>query len=172
HARRHLTADSSCRPLADVHRRVPERLRRDDGRIDHDVAPRRRHLLRLAEALRQRCIDRGRQVSSVRSTGGGTMKSTDISVRSASGLAGVEIGRRGLLQAGGIGAMLALLSGCAPTGGGRPSDSLTFTSWTFAGRSVGPVQAAAELYTRQTGVPVETKVYPFDRYLNQLVLAA
>ncbi|MGJ0205018.1 extracellular solute-binding protein [Leucobacter sp. gxy201] len=100
------------------------------------------------------------------------MKSTDISVRSASGLAGIEIGRRGLLQAGGIGAMLALLSGCVPAGGGRPSDSLTFTSWTFAGRSVGPVQAAAELYTRQTGVSVETKVYPFDRYLNQLVLAA
>lgn len=99
------------------------------------------------------------------------MKSNMPSTRGASGLARIQLGRRGLLQAAGASAALAFLAGCARSGH-ESKDALAFTSWTFAGRTVGPVRQAAELYSEQTGVPIETKVYPFDKYLNQLVLAA
>lgn len=85
-----------------------------------------------------------------------------------------QVNRRNLMKAGGAGAILAFLSGCTETSGSHTSDgeTLSFTSWTFSGRTVGPVHTAADLFTEATGVEISEKVYPYSQYLNQLVLSA
>lgn len=87
---------------------------------------------------------------------------------------GPQLNRRDLMKIGGASAMLAFLSSCsggsAATGGN--GETLSFTSWTFTGRTVGPIHKAADLFTDATGVRISEKVYPYSQYLNQLVLSA
>lgn len=69
---------------------------------------------------------------------------------------------------------MALLASCSHSAGqsGSQGETLAFTSWTFSGRAANPLEAASALFTEATGVSIEEKVYPFDQYLNQLVLSA
>lgn len=82
-----------------------------------------------------------------------------------------RISRRALLQTGGVGALATLLAACSPAPSGA-RNSLTFMSWIFAGRTVGPIDDAVALYTRATGNAVRERVKPYNQYLNQLVLTA
>jgi multiple sugar transport system substrate-binding protein len=81
------------------------------------------------------------------------------------------VSRRSLLQLGGAVALAGVLTGCSASAA-PAAQTLSFTSWIFAGRTVGPIDEAVALYTRATGHRVRDRVKPYSQYLNQLVLTA
>lgn len=84
--------------------------------------------------------------------------------------------RRGFLRtcaAGAAGALLAGSASCSTADRSGADDTLSFTSWGFAEtRSSTAMREACEVYTESTGLTVDERVYPYDKYLNQLVLSA
>src|SRR5699024_10997374 len=97
-----------------------------------------------------------------------TKTSLGINNSGDGGVGWTGLGRRDFMKIGGAGAMLAFLAGCSPSSHAGEDKSLTLTSWDFS----DPVQTAAKLFTETTGTTVENNRYPYDQYLNQLVLSA
>lgn len=82
-------------------------------------------------------------------------------------------GRRSFLKLGAVGALLAGSAACSTTDRSGAADSLSFTSWGFAEtRSSTTMRKVCAVYTDASGLTVDERVYPYDKYLNQLVLAA
>lgn len=82
-------------------------------------------------------------------------------------------GRRSFLRIGAAGALLAGFAACSTADRNLTASSLPFTSWGFAEtRSSKATRKACDVYTESTGLTVDERVYPYDKYLNQLVLAA
>ncbi len=90
--------------------------------------------------------------------------------------------RRRLLQLLGAGVGAAGLAGCAPSApedsrpsaGGSPagdSTDFSFASWSLSEEAAAPVvQAQLDAYAGAHGIAIDGVTYPFNEYLNQLVL--
>lgn len=85
---------------------------------------------------------------------------------------GPVLSRRGVLALG-LGAAGAALVGCAST---DPAVSevraVNFTSWVFGTSGAGPTTEAVTGFERQSGITVHPRSYPYEQYLNQMVLKA
>lgn len=92
--------------------------------------------------------------------------------------------RRGLLRLAGLGAGAVALGGCAPSApgadspatGGASEDAadptdFSFASWSLSEEAAAPVvQAQLDAYAAEHDIAIKGVTYPFNEYLNQLVL--
>src|SRR5690625_1270154 len=81
--------------------------------------------------------------------------------------------RRKFLKVGAASALIATSASCSTTDRDSAHSALPFTSWGFAEeRSNVALRKISDVYTESTGRDIDERVYPYDKYLNQLVLAA
>ncbi|GAA3934615.1 extracellular solute-binding protein [Actinomadura viridis] len=84
--------------------------------------------------------------------------------------------RRGALRLLGLTALGAAAAACAPSSGGsaggdRDADHFTFTAWSLnEAAQKDAVQAIVDAYAKSGNVKIETAAYPYNDFLNQLVL--
>lgn len=101
---------------------------------------------------------------------------------SASSLPNPIITRRRALQLFGIGAAAAALAGCAPTASGGPAagpaglngadpTDFAFASWSLTEESAKPaLEGTLSAYEKAKGVAVKRTAFPYNEYINQLML--
>ncbi|WP_435737948.1 extracellular solute-binding protein [Cellulosimicrobium sp. PMB13] len=94
------------------------------------------------------------------------------------------LSRRSLLQILGVGAGVAALAACAPSGGaatsptsagaattGAAAENFSFASWSLSEENPKPViQGLIDQFAAQDGITVSPVTYPYNEYLNQLTL--
>lgn len=92
------------------------------------------------------------------------------------------ITRRRALQIFGIGAAAAALAGCAPTASGGPAagtaglngadpTDFAFASWSLTEESAKPaLEGTLSAYEKAKGVAVKRTAFPYNEYINQLML--
>ena len=92
--------------------------------------------------------------------------------------------RRSLLQIFGVGAGVAALAACAPSGGsattptsagtataGGAAENFSFASWSLSEEAPKAViQGLVDQFAQQDGITVAPVTYPYNEYLNQLTL--
>jgi multiple sugar transport system substrate-binding protein len=97
---------------------------------------------------------------------------------------GSTLSRRSLLQMLGVGAGVAALAACAPSGGssaaptsagaattGGAAQDFSFASWSLSEETPKPViQGLLDTFAKQDGISVSPVTYPYNEYLNQLTL--
>lgn len=95
-----------------------------------------------------------------------------------------ELSRRSMLRYSvlGIGGAAVLgLVGCAPEGGSTPAaggagqdaaaTDFAFASWSLSEEAAkAPVEAALTSFSKAQGISIDTSAYPYNEYLNQLML--
>ncbi len=101
---------------------------------------------------------------------------------SASSFPNPLITRRRALQIFGIGAAAAALAGCAPTASGGPAagtaglngadpTDFAFASWSLTEESAKPaLEGTLSAYEKAKGVAVKRTAFPYNEYINQLML--
>lgn len=88
----------------------------------------------------------------------------------------VHPSRRDALRLLGLTTLGAAAAACAPSSGGsaggdRDADHFTFTAWSLnEAAQKDAVQGIIDAYARSAGVEIETASYPYNDFLNQLVL--
>ena len=94
------------------------------------------------------------------------------------------LSRRSLLQIFGVGAGAAMLAACAPSGGsaasptsagaattGGAAENFSFASWSLSEEAPKPaIQGLLDQFAQQDGITVAPVTYPYNEYLNQLML--
>lgn len=94
------------------------------------------------------------------------------------------LSRRSLLQLLGVGAGVATLAACAPSGGtsssptsagaattGSAAENFSFASWSLSEENPKPViQGLLDQFAQQDGITISPVTYPYNEYLNQLTL--
>ena len=91
-----------------------------------------------------------------------------------------DLSRRSALRLFGVGALgfagASALAGCAPSGGGsvggdKDADHFTFTGWSLnEATTKDAVSATISAYSSAKGIKISTASYPYNDFLNQLIL--
>lgn len=83
---------------------------------------------------------------------------------------GPVITRRGALALG-LGAVGAALVGCSSSDSAiADGKAVNFTSWVFGTSGAGPTTRAVSGFEQASGITVRPRSYPYEQYLNQMVL--
>lgn len=83
---------------------------------------------------------------------------------------GPLLSRRAALALG-IGTLGVVVAGCSSSDSAiAKGHAVNFTSWVFGTSGAGPTTEAVSDFERQSGISVRSRSYPYEQYLNQLVL--
>ncbi|KWX60689.1 ABC transporter substrate-binding protein [Mycobacterium sp. NAZ190054] len=70
-----------------------------------------------------------------------------------------------------LGAVGAAFMGCSSSDSAiADGKAVNFTSWVFGTSGAGPTNEAVNRFEQRSGIAVRTRSYPYEQYLNQLVL--